>query len=768
MKPRFSLILSQEGLGLLHRIKTGWTKVGEAALDDPDVPATLRALRRKAAELDRAGLFTMLVLPDDQILYTDFPLGDDDLDAQVRNGLTGLTPYSVDELVYDYEVEDDRIRVAAVARETLGEAEDFAAGNEFNPVGFTAMPDASAFSRAPWFGQTRAAPKLLPKGETVEPIGEAIRIVGKARTTDLPAPPEGVTPASAGSKDTEPTPPAPEEKPTEAPAEPPVDRPAFISSRSSPPVETPPSGAPETEHRLHLSATEAKAVPPIDVVARKAGITSPIAPEDAVKPKKKRRSAVRKKPATQSPAPQRISPPLKRAPEAVPVAPPPATTPTATPVSTAGIDQSLSLGLFAPKERSGPNVLLIAGAAAAALLAVVALLLWLILGGDEDTGQTTSTTFDPPAVAEVTTPTDTDAPAPEENTVAAALDPEQSDPELAPEPEVEPETAPVPEAMATDEMTADAARDFYDANGIWTMPPDAQQSVGQDDLGDLYIASIDPNISSQDAIALPAIGPASDTPPEVSANPPAQGARFDLDAAGRVTPSPEGTLSPEGILVHSGKPRLVPPPRPREDTAAGTDDADAALAESRLSALQPRPRPGNLQENFERTQLGGRTRTELGGLRPRARPSSVQDDAIIAALAEANANPSDAEPASALAIARSLIPRARPNDLASKAAATTASSAPAAPATVAPSIPSSASVSKQATLPNAINLRKINLIGVYGSSSDRRALVRLPSGRYVKLKVGDRLDGGKVAAIGDGELRYIKGGRNIVLKIPQG
>ena len=89
-------------------------------------------------------------------------------------------------------------------------------------------------------------------------------------------------------------------------------------------------------------------------------------------------------------------------------------------------------------------------------------------------------------------------------------------------------------------------------------------------------------------------------------------------------------------------------------------------------------------------------------------------------------------------------------------------------AAVVPSIPSRASVTRAATEENAIRLNAVNLIGVYGSPSDRRALVRLKSGRYVKVEVGDRVDGGRVAAIGADELRYVKGGRNITLKMPRG
>ena len=86
--------------------------------------------------------------------------------------------------------------------------------------------------------------------------------------------------------------------------------------------------------------------------------------------------------------------------------------------------------------------------------------------------------------------------------------------------------------------------------------------------------------------------------------------------------------------------------------------------------------------------------------------------------------------------------------------------------TSAPQIPTRASVARQATIENAISLRQVNLIGVYGSPSDRRALVRLSNGRYVKVAVGDRVDGGQVAAIGDSSLQYVKSGRNVTLSLP--
>ncbi|GGH56776.1 hypothetical protein GVY41_12715 [Frigidibacter albus] len=89
------------------------------------------------------------------------------------------------------------------------------------------------------------------------------------------------------------------------------------------------------------------------------------------------------------------------------------------------------------------------------------------------------------------------------------------------------------------------------------------------------------------------------------------------------------------------------------------------------------------------------------------------------------------------------------------------------PIAAAPNIPTTASVAKQATISGAISLREINLIGVYGASSNRRALVRLANGRMLRVKIGDRIDGGQVTGIGEGQLTYQKGGRTHVLRMIQ-
>ncbi|MDX5357293.1 MAG: hypothetical protein LPK12_06090, partial [Rhodobacterales bacterium] len=85
----------------------------------------------------------------------------------------------------------------------------------------------------------------------------------------------------------------------------------------------------------------------------------------------------------------------------------------------------------------------------------------------------------------------------------------------------------------------------------------------------------------------------------------------------------------------------------------------------------------------------------------------------------------------------------------------------------APSIPTRASVARQATVAGALNLGRTNLIGVFGTANNRYALVRESSGRLIKVKIGDRIDGGRVTAISASELSYQKGGNTVRLAMPR-
>lgn len=407
-----------------------------------------------------------------------------------------------------------------------------------------------------------------------------------------------------------------------------------------------------------------------------------------------------------------------------------------------------------------------------------------------------------------------DTPQPAETVqIEAAPDVSSSVP-LAPIPAPEPQTeevaeaatASAPELAATPTPTDppitfddtpiafnDAPIDFeelnrqYAATGIWPIAPTAGTGAVEETIGDLYIASIDPKIQSQDAVALPNSLPRDiDSAPRPETRPAPAGTTFDLDERGLVRATPEGALTPSGVRVFAGTPPIVPSLRPDVDATTSTPDAETAPDPERalLAEYVPRLRPDGLIEQNEQANLGGLTYAELGAFRPTLRPVSAQQSALAAAKAAGEAAPS----ATAPVVSASLIPEARPNNISKLAAAAKAAEAAAAaaapteqdtssnnaeaarvtaavPAPKVPSGPTKTTVARAATVENAINLRKVNLMGVYGSNSDRRALVRLPSGRLTKVKVGDRVDGGRVQSISSSSLTYIKNGKSRTLTI---
>lgn len=191
MKPNFALNLSHDGISLLHRAKTGWMPVGEVRLDSPSLNDRLEQLRRTAIELDQTGLTSKLIIPTTQILFTELDAPGPDTAAretQIREGLVGLTPYSVGDLIFDYRVKGDRVDVAVVARETLREAEAFAAQFKFNPVSFVGAAGGDQFSGEPFFGTTGAADTLLEKGDIVVPDEAPARPAGPTRQKPKLAP----------------------------------------------------------------------------------------------------------------------------------------------------------------------------------------------------------------------------------------------------------------------------------------------------------------------------------------------------------------------------------------------------------------------------------------------------------------------------------------------------------------------------------------------------------------------------------------------------
>lgn len=77
-------------------------------------------------------------------------------------------------------------------------------------------------------------------------------------------------------------------------------------------------------------------------------------------------------------------------------------------------------------------------------------------------------------------------------------------------------------------------------------------------------------------------------------------------------------------------------------------------------------------------------------------------------------------------------------------------------------------VAKHATLPAALHLRSLTLIGIVGPTATPSALLRQKDGRILKLDVGDSSPVGTLAAIDHNSVRLSRNGRIKTLSLPQG
>ncbi len=774
MKPSFALNLSHDGIGLLHRGRGGWLRVGDVALDDPEMTDRMAWLRKTAASLATGGVTTKLILPNSEILYDEVPAPgstEAEREAQVKAGLEGRTPYAVADLAYDYVVTDGVARVVVVARETLEEAEAFATEHRFNPVSFVAMPPEDApegwFPGEPLFGTTRASQSLLDPEDPLERENEAVRIVGHAKaaevTSDAPmvevsetqsaseiaaqdaAKAEAAQIAAAvAASQPDPEPAAPE--PPEA-SEPPETAaiPSFGSRRTGAARAPLPAtdGASSAPSRLGNRSTRIAFVPKSDA-EKEVAAARPAPTPPTVAP------AAPRKVATPVPAPRKAS----ASTQVITQRGEPKEIPTLIDdLAPAGLAAADTLFAKPPQARKTLSLGLMITGGLLILLLVVAIIAMLFFPGADEA----SDTLAPEATAPIV---QASVPAPE------AEQDQDIDGETAAVDPVVP-LAPVGPTLLEAEAT-------YAETGIWQRAPDMPEQTDISNDQGIFLSALDAEASFGDAVALPDYLIGRDLRPVTPLPPIGPGQVFELDENGLVVVTTEGAVNPEGVRITLGRPALVPPSRPAEAGAAqiAVDEAAAAEANSALALLRPRERPGDADEIIERARFGGFTIAELEAKKPRPRPESEQ--ALAAAEALADAGESGETEISPLAVASSRSPVLRPSNIADLVASARAAQpaptpvAAAAIARAAPSIPTTASVARQATLQNAISLRRVSLIGVYGSASTRRALVRLSSGRIVPVEVGERLDGGRVAAIGENAIQYVKNGRNVTLRLPTG
>ncbi|WP_322892900.1 MULTISPECIES: hypothetical protein [unclassified Yoonia] len=771
MTINFALSLTYAGIDLLQRSPDGWRRVGTASLLSADLAADLARLRAKGEALAPEGLKTKIVIPSEQIKYLAIDSTQTTL-ADVQAVLDGATPYQPEELAIDFERFGGRTHIAAVARETLKEAEDFAQTHGFNPVCFVAVPEPFTFRQEIFFGPTSVAPRILGPHSAIDRDTLPVLLVGTRIKSHLLVVDQGADAAPAQPQQ------APATHNEVAPIAPVyLDR--VISEYHARPLQT----------EVPLIAVPMAGSPRPVILG---GVV------DVPAPARQRRSFAI--PGTIAASVAALSLALWALYDP--------TTPIDTPVETAAISSAenpepgvVDLALTAPDQSLPPATLpdddarLALDTAPAPLVSDTA---------DAELAIQPETPAEPRAIGRVLTPDEAAA-------VYAATGVWQRAPRFVDLPEatvndsvIWPVSVEAPDQIALPALPSIGALSTDLSFVPLVNPPAADVVFDLDDEG--FVRATEEGAVTPDGAVvyagLPDL-PFRERPGSVEA------VAADEIATAAEVPEEDATTdlaqsSDDTITVIEGRPPVVPPVRPETASPADVAEADADA-----------PTPGGVALNgllpdAESTQSATASLAPPpGAIRPRLRPDLPQvatnPDEVNALLGGiAFAEPDPLEGASALAVAASLRPTLRPTNFdqvvaaarsrqqpaaapepepepePQVAAAPAATPQPAAPAPAPPPAQVAAPVAPQnyapvpggvaraATQENAIRMRDVNLIGVYGQANARRALVRLGNGQYIRVQVGSELDGGQVTAIGENALNYVKRGTTYALQIPSG
>ncbi|WP_106743834.1 hypothetical protein [Yoonia maritima] len=673
MTTNFALSLSFEGIELLHRVARGWKRVGRADVEAENLDTVLADLRATAIKLEPSGIRTKLVIPMEQIKYLAIDSTQTNLD-DIHAALDGATPYDLDDLVVDYERSGGRTHIAAVARETLQEAESFASAHQFNPVAFVAIPEPFTFQKEVFFGATSVAADILGPDLTVERDQLPVMKVGtrvKSRLLIMDPLPDAIAEDNEGfdlaaalapiiAEETPPLDTIPEVA-IEAPALPTIETTIWID-RIVREIHTPKPAVPTP---TAIIAPRAPVIADNPALADISGLNLIIAEYHA--------NAV-KKPILSATAPK-LATPLKGA------------------------------GLTATKTRPTPvaanstkKPLFIAGGLAASV-AAIALFAWIQMDGSAETMQAVETnSIETPEVADVVLAPTIENTAIEETVVAqsplsdtaptvsersitelSSLDmddnnahipaqlnavtiPSAPDPLVASAVDLPPTlfttTPPVPTDAPLASLPASSGRVLspaeaqaaYDTTGVWQRAPRLFDKPRVE-----VTAAVDLPVSlpAPDHPAQPALPARDGMEPDLSfiapVNPPAPDVVFAIDADGHILPTAEGTLTPEGAVVYAGLPDLTLRERPdlsddelarmalvsdvpdgvvvilgRPDIVPPLRPANAALPDEQDTEITQTPTPGGVELDTLTSETDSLIAASLpNAVRPQARPDGL-------------------------------------------------------------------------------------------------------------------------------------------------
>jgi type IV pilus biogenesis protein PilP len=728
---KFAVDLSNDGMSLWHRDKTrAWKLVGKVALTAENFSDDIEKLKSSLTPNSDGKYVSQIRIPSSEVFTSDIDLNEaksDEIASIVNRFLVRNTPYAADDLIFDLSNKPDQAvaYIAAIAKETISEAREFITGYGFEAAYYTTKLSKDDFPQNPRFY-------------------DLDNLVVGAKETPVVAPPPKPADISV------PPPPAKVKK------EPQDKEPVVAGGKTD------------------LSGFE---------TIRKKSDTTPD------------KSALTAKPPTPITPPRRISIEMPSTIKPAPLAPTPIEKASPKKISQVikpiKMPQSKTIktdmrGVFKPRY----------------ILALIAIILlglmyWLysfLIEGKEEITRLQQISDTPPLI--IATPqsmaqkiSQDDAPSFKGKLASSPSQGPNTGASLMPS---------LPDLLDTDDGTTQFAT---------AKKPRKQPEP-----------TIDTALADQEQIETPQ----EPTVAALATEPSEPEAAEDVVVVAQLVPTKGGTPGPEGITLFLGQPEFQPPLReqlkisqdplkdilprmrskefeeinktetlPEPDTQVTsegiTDTAEApppetadqptkdeatldllALADPTLKSKLPKPRPSTIEQTAKelKNSLLAHADPALASSKPKRRPANLSVPFV-------RIDPADIEIAIRQAVAETARPRARPRSLSqtvsrAKANVQTASLTPSTAAgTSKAGTPSPVNIQKEATEKSRFNKRRISLVGVYGTPTKRRALVRMPSGRYVKVKQGQKFSGWKVSAIGESTVRITKGSRNQVLRMPK-
>ncbi|MDB2605628.1 hypothetical protein N9Y41_02870, partial [Planktomarina temperata] len=143
MTSTFLLHLSSDSIDLERADASGhWRRLGSVSMDSENLTKALAHLRQTAVPGAADALEVLVALPADQIKLLDLDHSDTS-SAALQHALAGQTPYEFHELCVDRLPTPQGQSLAAIAQETLDEADSLTKAFGFKAVGYVALPGGS-------------------------------------------------------------------------------------------------------------------------------------------------------------------------------------------------------------------------------------------------------------------------------------------------------------------------------------------------------------------------------------------------------------------------------------------------------------------------------------------------------------------------------------------------------------------------------------------------------------------------------------------------